>query len=70
MKSLKYLIYKEGEYYVSQCLNIDISSFGNNVQEALDYLKEAAELYFEDNDEINFIPIINETMIGETTINA
>ena len=41
MKSLKYLIYKEGEYYVSQCLNIDISSFGNNVQEALDNLKEA-----------------------------
>ncbi len=70
MTSLKYIIYKEGDYYVSQCLNVDISSFGNNVQEALDNLKEAAELYFEDNNEINIIPIINETMIGETFINV
>tara|TARA_B100000315_G_C14148988_1_gene394842 strand:- start:336 stop:548 length:213 start_codon:yes stop_codon:yes gene_type:complete len=70
MKSLKYLIYKEGDYYVSQCLNVDVSSFGNNVQEAIDNLREAVELYFEDNEEIDFIPIINETMIGETTINV
>jgi len=70
MKSLKYILYKEGDYYVSQCLNVDVSSFGKNVQEAIDNLKEAAELYFEDNDEINIIPVINETMIGETFINV
>ncbi|RLD52381.1 MAG: type II toxin-antitoxin system HicB family antitoxin [Bacteroidetes bacterium] len=70
MQSLKYILYKEGDYYVSQCLNVDISSFGNNVQEAIDNLKEAVELYFEDNNEINIIPIINETMIGETFINV
>ena len=70
MQSLKYIIYREGNYYVSQCLNVDISSFGNNVQEAIDNLKEAVELYFEDNNEINIIPIINETMIGETFINV
>lgn len=70
MQSLKYILYKEGDYYVSQCLNVDVSSFGKNVQEAIDNLKEAAELYFEDNDEVSIIPIINETMIGETTINV
>lgn len=70
MQSLKYILYREGDYYVSQCLNVDISSFGNNVQEAIDNLKEAVELYFEDNNEINIIPIINETMIGETFINV
>ena len=33
---------------MSQCLNVDVSSFGTNVQEAIDNLKEAMELYFED----------------------
>ena len=49
MKSLKYILYKEGDYYVSQCINIEISSFGNSVKEAIDNLREATELYFEDN---------------------
>ncbi len=70
MKSLKYIVYKEGGYYVSQCLNVDISSFGTNVQEAIDNLKEALELYFEGNEEIKNIPLINETLIGETFINV
>ncbi|GMT46330.1 MAG: HicB family protein [bacterium] len=70
MKSLKYIVYKEGSYYVSQCLNVDISSFGTNVQEAIDNLKEALELYFEGNEKIKNIPLINETLIGETFINV
>jgi predicted RNase H-like HicB family nuclease len=70
MKAFKYLIYKEGDYYVSQCLNVDVSSFGETVQEAITQLKEAVELYYEDNNDIKFIPIINEMMIGETFINV
>ena len=70
MKAFKYIVYKEDDYYVSQCLNIDVSSFGSNVQEAIDNLKEAVELYFDDNDEIANFPIINETMIGEAYINV
>jgi hypothetical protein len=26
--SLKMLVWKEGEHYVAQCLNVDVSSFG------------------------------------------
>ena len=48
MKSLKYIVYKEDKYYVSQCLNVDVSSFGNTLQEAVDNLNEALELYFDD----------------------
>lgn len=70
MKSLKYILYKEGDYYVSQCLNVDVSSFGINIQEAIDNLKEAMELYFEDNDEVISFQVINEAMIGETFINV
>ncbi len=47
-KTLKYIVQKEGKYYVSQCLNVDVSSFGNTVQEAIDNLNEALMLYFED----------------------
>ena len=43
-------VWKEGDYFVAQCLNIDISSFGDTKQEALNNLQEALELYFEDNE--------------------
>ena len=70
MKSLKYIVYKEDKYYVSQCLNVDVSSFGNSLQEAVDNLNEALELYFEDFNDSNSFLNINETMIGETYINV
>lgn len=49
-KTLKYIVQKEGKYYVSQCLNVDVSSFGSTVQEAINNLNEALMLYFEDKD--------------------
>ena len=70
MKKLKYIVQKEGKYYVSQCLNVDISSFGNSVQEAIDNLNEALMLYFEDKDAIFTITPIQETLIGETRIHV
>ena len=47
MKTIKYIICKEDKYYVSQCLNVDISSFGSTVDDAKANLKEALDLYFE-----------------------
>ena len=69
MKSLKYIVYKEDKYYVSQCLNVDVSSFGNTLQEAIDNLNEALELYFDDKIAPQTFLTINETMMGETYIN-
>lgn len=45
---LKSIIWKEGKYYVAQCLNVDVSSFGKTKKEALKNIDEALELYFED----------------------
>ncbi len=45
---LKNIVWKEDKYYVSQCLNVDVSSFGKTKKEALSNLDEALELYFED----------------------
>ncbi|MEI6614646.1 MAG: hypothetical protein WCL37_07095 [Chrysiogenales bacterium] len=46
MKSIKYIVYREDKYYVSQCLNVDVSSFGTTLDAAVANLKEALELYF------------------------
>lgn len=45
---LKSVVWKEGKYYVSQCLEVDVSSFGKTKKQALNMLQDALELYFED----------------------
>ena len=44
----KSVVWKEGQYYISQCLDVDVSSFGKTRKEALSMLQDALELYFED----------------------
>jgi len=43
-------VWKEGKFYVAQCLNVDISSFGSSYKAALANIEEALELYLEDAD--------------------
>lgn len=50
--SLKNLVWKEGKYYVSQALNMEISSFGKTRKEAIKNLLEAIALYLEDTPRI------------------
>jgi predicted RNase H-like HicB family nuclease len=40
-------VWREGNWYVSQCLEVDIASQGESEEEALANLKEALELHFE-----------------------
>jgi len=40
-------VWQEGNWFVSQCLELDIASQGETEEEALSNLKEALELYFE-----------------------
>jgi predicted RNase H-like HicB family nuclease len=40
-------VWKEGDWYVAQCLEIDVASQGETEEEALSGLKEALELQFE-----------------------
>lgn len=39
---------KEGRFYVARCLEVEVTSQGENLDDALANLKEALELYFED----------------------
>ena len=41
-------VVKAGDWYVAQCLEVDVASQGTTEAEALDHLREALELYFEE----------------------
>lgn len=40
-------VWREGEWYVAQCLEVDVASQGETEEEALTSLREALELHFE-----------------------
>lgn len=58
---LKNVVWKEGQYFVAKCLNVEVSSFGETKVDALKNLEEALSLYFEDNDD----PEIHEVEFPE-----
>ena len=41
-------VWREGHWYVSQCIEVDIASQGESEKEALSNLKEALELHFDE----------------------
>ena len=41
-------LWREGQWVVAQCLEVDVASQGRTEEEALQNLKEALELYFEE----------------------
>ncbi len=61
-----YLVWQEGKYYVSQCINVNVSSFGETVEEAVANLREAVELYYQDED---IEPLkIEHVMLGKESV--
>lgn len=48
--SIKYnvIIQKEEEWYVAKCIDNNVASQGKTIEEALKNLKEAIELYYQD----------------------
>ena len=46
--NLQNVIWKEDKYFVAQCLNVDVSSFGSTKKEVVANLHEALELFFEE----------------------
>lgn len=52
-------ITREGDWFVAQCLEVDVASQGKSLEEARDNLAEALSLYFEDADvEVGERPVI------------
>jgi hypothetical protein len=40
-------VWREGDWHVAQCLEVDVASQGESEEAALENLREAIELYFE-----------------------
>ncbi len=49
---------------MAQCLNVDVSSFGDTREEALTNLQEALELYFEGNEHPGVTIIEKPEIVG------
>ena len=69
MKQMAYVVYREDEFFVSQCLNVDVSSFGTTHEEAVANLKEAVELYFEGEPDSTYTPV-SDLKVGQELVNA
>jgi predicted RNase H-like HicB family nuclease len=69
MKQMAYVVYREDEFMVAQCLNVDVSSFGATRAEAVANLKEAVELYFENEPNSSFTAVA-DLNVGEELVNA
>jgi len=67
---LKTLVWKEGKYYVAQCLNVDVSSFGKTKTEAIKNIREAVGLYFDGMKKKTFTKISSPTLIDTPFIYA
>jgi predicted RNase H-like HicB family nuclease len=69
MKAMAYCVYREDEFIVAQCLNVDVSSFGATREEAVANLKEAVELCFEGESGNGYTPV-SEIAVGQEMVDA
>ena len=57
MKRIHSVVWKEDKWYVAKALEVEVASQGKNEKEALGNLKEALELYFEDESSVELAPV-------------
>jgi len=54
------MVQKEDDWYIAKCLGNNVASQGKSIDAALLNLKEALELYYEDE---TFLPVSTQTFI-------
>ncbi len=68
MAKLSYhvLVWQEDKWYVARCLELAVASQGKTKKEALDNLREAVDLYLEDEDITRFsLPKISKPQVTQ-----
>lgn len=60
-------IWQEDDWFIAQCLEVDIASQGESEESALDNLIEALELYFE-SPQPSLKPVIRKFEVKEGNI--
>ena len=69
MKLMSYVVYREEGFFVSQCFNVDVSSFGETREAAVANLKAVVELYFDRGPEPTFTTM-TDLNVGEEMMNV
>ena len=69
MRKLNFIIYEEDGAFVAHCLNCGVASQGDTYQEALKNIKEAVELFYEDEKDAPYLAI-GAITITEQFLNA
>ena len=69
MKTMSFVAWKEKSEFVAQCLNVDVSSHGSSLDEAIKNLKEAVELFFQGEDDYK-MPEVESIFLGKETIDV
>lgn len=67
MKRIHSVVWKEDSWYVAKALEVEIASQGKSEKEALANLKEALELYFEDQSKVDLAPV-NQPKLQDLSI--
>ncbi len=67
-KKLSALVWKENDIYVAKCVEVKVASQGKTRKEVLDNIKEALELYFEDEPSFKKLPSLDEISLEEIKI--
>ncbi len=66
MKKIHVVIWKEDDWYVTKALEVEVASQGRTEEEASANLKEALQLYFEDEQNTEFTNINNPKLQNMT----
>ncbi|WP_424189973.1 type II toxin-antitoxin system HicB family antitoxin [Actinokineospora sp. G85] len=67
-RTLTAAVHQEEDWFIAQCLEVDIASQGQSIQEALANLREAVELYFAEvpEAEVTTTPLVTSFQIPGT----
>jgi len=57
MKIIHSVVWQEDQWFVAKALEVEVASQGKSEKEALKNLKEALELYFEDQSEVELASV-------------
>jgi predicted RNase H-like HicB family nuclease len=70
MNTLRVVIYREGDGFVAQCLNVDVASEGDTEEEARENIREALGLYFEEPSAYAELVAVGEGHVEELTLKS
>ncbi|MGX7824230.1 type II toxin-antitoxin system HicB family antitoxin [Actinokineospora sp. 24-640] len=67
-RTLTAAVHQEEDWYIAQCLEVDVASQGQSIQEALASLREAVELYLSEvpDPQITSTPLVTSFQVPGT----